>query len=507
MAATSELNLVMGTDYGSLSGFSYDGTYIWMLARSPIRNPRLFRFDPELKSFVRPNGSLGDYTNSYVEVNTGQSLLSGPPLSNGTNLCIVGMPAAPPNAVHIYDCATMSFVRGVADLYNSSISSNCRSGFEYGGLFYYPGWNGVPVLWAVSPSGTASVAYNSTIPAGVALGWARRRGNTVLLGGFGYQWVERVSLPSWTLQWVTDLGTGIQALDADYDAIRDEVWVSVGSGECVVLRGSDGALVNRLGTPTTYAGALIGPGGGADSIIDNGNGILVDGNTVWTGGGNNTTGWRMTRRLSDVATSPGTLLSLGRRSIAHWTFLPNHPVPQIVVGKTAYFAIGGPIGNYSWTSAYVGWMDSSLVTPNLTRVTPNSGGLGIALEFSDAVTASPPPTLDPAVNGLEVLSASTPDSTHIQLDIAIPNFIATELVSIVAADRSITLTFNKAVLLSTIGQLTDSYAITTSTPNAVIPTIASVEAIGNQVILHTSEQTTGAQYVVTVAPGSIYASN
>lgn len=142
--------------------------------------------------------------------------------------------------------------------------------------------------------------------------------------------------------------------------------------------------------------------------------------------------------------------------------------------------------------------------PNLTRVTPNNSGQGVAVEFDSDIAAPVPPTIDPPVNGLSVTSATLPDARHVQLDLSFPSVVSTTLVSVVAADKTITMTFNKAVALSNAGQQPSSYLITTSTPGAVVPSITSIVASSNQVILHTTEQTDGATYVVTVSPGSIY---
>jgi hypothetical protein len=82
---------------------------------------------------------------------------------------------------------------------------------------------------------------------------------------------------------------------------------------------------------------------------------------------------------------------------------------------------------------------------------------------------------------------------------------STLLLSSVAANNAIVLTFNKNVALSTIGQLPASYTITTSTPGAVVPTVTSITVNLAVVTIHTTEQTNGAAYTVTVSPGSIYA--
>jgi len=75
------------------------------------------------------------------------------------------------------------------------------------------------------------------------------------------------------------------------------------------------------------------------------------------------------------------------------------------------------------------------------------------------------------------------------------------LLSAVASNGQIALTFDANVSLSLIGQDPASYTITTATPGAVIPTITSITAVGPVVTIHTSEQTTGASYTVTVRPG------
>lgn len=201
--------------------------------------------------------------------------------------------------------------------------------------------------------------------------------------------------------------------------------------------------------------------------------------------------------------------------------------------------------------------------PNLVSVTPNNAGAGLLLAFDSDITASAPsfgpasgkltantatlPTtsslqlglgiappllnemvpnatgllavfdapvdvgsliLGPPYNGLIATGATRPLTDRIQYALTVPVAGATAstlLLSCVAANLSIVLTFNKNVALTASGSSLSAYTISTSTPGAVIPQITSISVNNAVVTLHTTEQTNGANYTVTIAPGSIIA--
>jgi hypothetical protein len=147
----------------------------------------------------------------------------------------------------------------------------------------------------------------------------------------------------------------------------------------------------------------------------------------------------------------------------------------------------------------------TVAPPIVTNVNPNATGL---LAIFDAPVLPGTPTYGTPYNGLIATSISLPSAQQIQYHLTVPVAGATAstlLLSSVAANNAIVLTFNKNVALSSIGQMPASYSISTSTPGAVVPTITSVTVSNAIVTIHTSEQTNGANYTVTVSPGSIYA--
>jgi DNA-binding beta-propeller fold protein YncE len=148
----------------------------------------------------------------------------------------------------------------------------------------------------------------------------------------------------------------------------------------------------------------------------------------------------------------------------------------------------------------------TVAPPNLTEVAPNATGL-LAV-FSYPVTVTAPPILDAPYNGLIATGATNPLTDRVQFALTVPVAGATAttlLLSAVAYNLRIDLTFNKNVALTTIGYMPSSYVITTTTPGAVIPTVTSISLLNAVVTIHTTEQTTGAIYTVTISPGSIIA--
>jgi len=173
--------------------------------------------------------------------------------------------------------------------------------------------------------------------------------------------------------------------------------------------------------------------------------------------------------------------------------------------------LGPPYGSLSVTGA-TGPTATSLqlgltvAPPNLTEVAPNATGL-LAV-FSHPVTVTAPPILDAPYNGLIATGATNPLTDRIQFALTVPVAGATAttlLLSAIAYNLRIDLTFNKNVALTTIGLIPSSYVITTTTPGAVIPEITSITANNAVVTIHTTEQTTGAIYTVAISPGSIIA--
>jgi hypothetical protein len=141
----------------------------------------------------------------------------------------------------------------------------------------------------------------------------------------------------------------------------------------------------------------------------------------------------------------------------------------------------------------------------LLDITPNAAGL--LLTF-DGPTAPGTPTFGVPYNGLIVTSATGPTANSIQIGLTVPVPGATAttiLLSSVASDLRIDLTFNKNVALTTVGYMPSSYVITTTTPGAVIPVVTSISLLNHVVTIHTTEQTSGAAYTVTISPGSIIA--
>jgi hypothetical protein len=147
----------------------------------------------------------------------------------------------------------------------------------------------------------------------------------------------------------------------------------------------------------------------------------------------------------------------------------------------------------------------TVAPPLLNEMAPNATGL---LAVFDAPVGVGTVILDPPYNGLIATGATRPLADRIQFALTVPVAGATAttlLLSSVAANLSIVLTFNKNVALSTVGQLLTSYSISTSTPGAVVPVITGVTVSNAIVTIHTTEQTNGASYTVNISPGSIYA--
>lgn len=422
MAAAGVMSWEVASTYGLLSAFSYDGTYIWMIHRHPSNNSLLYRFDPVLKKFIKPDGSVGDYTNAGTDLGASSISHVSPPVSNGTHYMISGLAAAHPNNTKLFRCSDFASVQSYYLPANVGITgSQVRSAFYYNNEWFYPGWSGgdgMGVLVAFDASGGSRKAYLSTSATGSYLGIAKIFGTRIFVGlEPAGRYVEMVDATTMTRTWVSDLGVGKQVLDITYDSIRDEVWISLGDGECMRLRGSDGAMLKRDATTGTYSECLIATSTD-DSLINQGTTVLVNVDHVWAGGGG-TTGFRVSRRSTSPTAVTGQLSTWSAKNDGNWIWLPNHPCPQIIVNGTIYFAIGGPVNAYSWTACAVGWVEDTTpaAAANLTDVNPGTGP-HISLIFDSPVGITGP-TIGAASSGLGVTGVTAISSTQIDLACAI----------------------------------------------------------------------------------------
>jgi len=394
-----------------------DGTYVYFENRTSGMVHTLYKYDiaTMTQQLAVP----------VVDANGGQNW-NGTCLTDGTHVILTTS-----EGIRAYRCSDLGDL-GVVWAFANWLGPNgffAAHGFYDGTYFWVPGYgspNGrqinrvTPGTWAVTSIGNTSLH-------GTSINYLDGCGADLIIQSYNLTTVKRIN-KNGTVVWTSGNFPGsVNAVS--YDPIRDEVWCADNTCECVVLRGSDGAFIDRTGAVVAdYASAVIVTGNG-DSYASSSVGIGVIGDMVYVGPGNNA--------------------GIQRRSIypprMNAGYFPNQgPYPAIARVPWNFIAAGAKVvgsmgANGFWSLGGIEFADYTLAAPNLVSVNPNGDGIDVTADSPINVGT---PTLGAPTTKLAVTGASqiTGNSIHVVVD---P--IAPKITTAKANANGVDLIFDKAV--------------------------------------------------------------
>lgn len=386
---------------------AFDGTYVWFTTRnSDLTTRRLYRLRDSDKQLIRPNGSIGDGTNSYTTLNTtysGYSALT----CDGTYVYVADGNG---QGVAVYSASDMSFVSRTG-LGTSYVAGNNTTACRTGGYSYFPGWNnsaGQMSIFRVNESTrTGSLWYSS--PSTNAVPYhTETDGTYVYLLGPANTPIEKIRISDAT-RVAASTALNAQTWGSPvYDSGTDSLYVALLDGEYVRVRCSDMAFIRPNGTADTYANSRV-TSGIYSSIMNSGYRCFIDSSGyLWTSSGSAGAYTLQRRKMDPTNSMPvvGTWANQLRCCMHPW----------VASGDTLYFAEYFP----GWGASGLMWMPFNVtqIVANLTDVSPATGPK-ITLTFDSQVTASGT-TTGAATAGVGVTSVTAVDTTHIDLNIDYP---------------------------------------------------------------------------------------
>ena len=385
---------------GSITGpMCSDGTHIYFEIRTSALVHTLYKFSIASKTVVASVVMPGAYN------------WHGPIATNGTYVITGAETAAFSGGLRAFLCSDLSSV-GVVSANSGIAMPNGEMGSEGcfdGTYFWVGGWSGAPnQLNRITPGTWTLAQFGNNANHTSSVNHILPIGSDLMLFGYGINGVKRVA-KNGSVVW-SNVTAGAVVTNAAYDPIRDEIWLNNANCEAAILRGSDGAWLDRLGNVVaTFTLSKIVTGQDADSFFTNGAGVGIIGDSVVLAGGAANPGPASCR-----VTAPP------RYSAGYWSSLGTYPgTPRagayfLAVGNTLYSSPSAS-GVTGW--AGIAWLDHSdylmPITPNLTAVAPGAGPR-ISLTFDNPVGITGP-TLGPASSGLGVTGATQIDATHIDL--------------------------------------------------------------------------------------------
>jgi hypothetical protein len=379
---------------GSLTGpICTDGTYLYFEIREGVPGPHhLYKFSPITKTVVA----------SVVTPETNNC--SGGIATDGTSILL-----ANGDGIRRYLCSDLSN-QGMVVVNNLVGMVNAEAGGEAffdGTYFWFGGYSQPNQINRITPGTWALAQFGNTANHGAGVGHICAIGNDLLLFGYNQNGAIRVTKAG-AVVW-SNLTANASTDGAAYDSVRGEVWLANGVNETVVLRGSDGAWIDRHGAVVaTEALARIGTGTDGDSLMSSTSGVGIAGDSVIIGGQPTNPGATQRRGTAPPRYSGGYWWSAG----SAYPAIPRPLKYFCVLGTTVY---ASPSANAAWGWAGIVWMDVSAVVPSLTDVSPGAGP-HISLTFDNPVGVVGP-TLGPAAAGISVTSVAQLDSTHIDLNL------------------------------------------------------------------------------------------
>lgn len=384
---------------------SYDGTYIWFATRDAGGNRRLYRMRPSDKALIKPDGTVGDETNSYVTLPVWAAYC--PVASNGTYVFVANTTNA--NYFGVYNCSDMSLVGHYSSVVGSGTGrlGDTQTLYCDGTDVYAGGSNassGRKALFKWTSGATALTLVWTHASQSGSFSHASSDGTDIWLSGYDTVGPMKVSKAG-TLLASAATTTGNVLTGGVYDAGLDSMFFGGSLIEYIQVRNSDGAYLTRAQGVDTFANAKVLNGGGDSAIPGPSEAIAVAGGNLYVGGTLN-----RTQRREIKSGMPGQ--GYWHQSTAA---LPNALGPGVVVGKTLFAALGfvaAAAGNGG-----LAWTDFDAAGANLTSVDPGTGP-HISLTFDTDVGLTGP-TIGPASSGLGVTGVTAISATQIDLACAL----------------------------------------------------------------------------------------
>lgn len=370
-----------------------DGSYIYFEIRTNAAAHTLYKFSIASKTVV-----------ASVSV-PGNGNFHGPICTNGTHVLI-----ATSNGPRAFLCSDLTDLGVViANTNIGYINGEMGGAGYYDGTYFWFGGMGQPnQINRITPGSWALSTYGTTANHTLSISRISGIENDLLISGYTMLYGCKRVTKTGTVVWDDALHPGYVNGQC-YDPATGLVWLTDASCEHVTVRGSDGLMINRLGSQVaTWALAKVNATEG-DSLISAGYGIIICGDTMVSGSSVLSPGSVQRRGTGSPRYNSGVSSSSG-------TYAPHaRPLASFCkVGATVY---GAPNGNNAFGWAGIVWMDFTKADANLTNVTPRDAAK-LRLTF-DAAVGMTGPTLGPTVGPVGVSAATQVDSTNIDVSLDI----------------------------------------------------------------------------------------
>jgi hypothetical protein len=410
-----------------------DGTYVWFVARNSGQTYyRLFRLRHSDKALIKPDGSVGDFTNAYVDLPGGGWGNDTIGLATDGNYVFVTGQTVGMSA---YRCSDMAQVLAptAIPIYGGGGNGpgcSCWKPVYLGGYFWTTGFFPSPAIYRVTPGtwattniGGGGVRYNMIWTDGANLWLRNYQSSSTPLAKFTTDGTKLFD--------VTD-SEGGSLVDAWYEPARGHVFFTGTNYEHVRVQVSDGAAIDATGAvvatvplakvKSTYKAGLVGSGGG----------IMVA-NDVTHVSANTTTPIMQRRNLLNACANVGGLQSSAA--------IASNVVGFVTVGNTIYAATGALGGQWSVTGLM--WTEYTTASPALLQANPSGDGLDVV--FDSSVNLGSPSFGAPTAK-LAVTDADWPTSNTIHLTV---DPIAPKIATAKANANGVDLIFDQPVGLAT----------------------------------------------------------
>ena len=464
-------NWVEGT--GITSYPATDGIYVWFVARNSSQTYyRLYRLRHSDKALIKPDGSVGNSTNAYVDLPGGGWGNDNVGLAtDGTYVLVSGQTAG----MSAYRCSdmTQALAPTAIPLYGGGGNGpgcSCWKPHYFGGYFWTTGFFPSPAIYRVTPGtwatvniGGGGIRYNMVWDDGTDLWLRNYQTSTTPLAKFTTAGTKVFD--------ITD-SEGGSLVDACYDPTRGHMFFTGSGYEHVRVRVSDGAPIDATGAVVATVPLAKVKTAYKNGVVGNGGGIFVAEDVTHVSASG--TGPAMQRRnlLNSCSNVGGQAQSAA---------IANNVVGFVAVENTVYAATGNLGGLWSVTGLM--WTEYTAASPVLLQANPNGNGLDVVFDSAVGVGT---PSFGAATTKLAVTGASqTAGSTlHLVVDPITP-----QLTTAAANGTGIDLVFDKPVNVAAVpsyGGIANNLQVTLAAPvsgteiqltaNAIAPQITTAKA-------------------------------
>jgi hypothetical protein len=367
-----------------------DGTYVYFALRDSSNNITLYKLRHSDKQIVAQVAAFNSGGYSPAVMTDGTSVLMS---QHGSG-------------IRRFLCSNLSD-QGLC--VSSSSLGSASEGGTFDGTYFWIGGSFATVMARITPNTWAVSTYGNNTTLGNVINVIEPAGaNLMLAGGYGggYSGMRLVN-KSGTVLWDNRAVVTQSILAMAYDAVRDEIWANGDGMECVRIRGSDGVLLDRNGTPqATLPAAIIITGTYVDSKLANSFGIAVTSDTVFSSGNSTTFG------VQARATAPPAYCAGQWDNITStYRTVPGVARKFTILEKTLY----GVFNGNGWSASGIMWLDFSPITPIPRITTAKANSNGIDLIFDLPVNIAATPDYGTTVANLKVNLATPTSTTEVQL--------------------------------------------------------------------------------------------